>query len=75
MVIYTVFGRQDCPWCDKATDLLEQKGQGYSYYGIESDPWVRPILKKAGYTTVPVIFDNNGNEIGGYAELEKHLND
>mgnify|MGYP003643803005 CR=1 FL=1 len=74
-MIYTVIGRADCNFCDKATDLLDQTGHGWSYYGIDSDPWTKTLMLKAGYKTVPIIFDAEGKEIGGYTELKEHLSD
>ena len=70
-----MIGRADCSFCDKATDLLDQKGHGWSYYGIDSDPWTKTLMLKAGYKTVPIIFDAEGKEIGGYTELQEYLND
>ena len=72
---YTIIGRENCTFCDKATDLIEEKGHGYSYYGIDSDPWAKTLVLKAGYKTVPIIFDAQGKEIGGYTELKALLND
>lgn len=73
-MIYTVIGRKNCDYCDKATDLIEETGNSYSYYGIDSDPWTKTLMLKAGYKTVPIIFDAQGKEIGGYTELKEHLN-
>ena len=74
-MIYTIIGRENCTFCDKAADLIEEKGHGYSYYGIDSDPWAKTLVLKAGYKTVPIIFDAQGKEIGGYTELKALLND
>tara|TARA_R110001606_G_scaffold46151_1_gene118842 strand:+ start:405 stop:629 length:225 start_codon:yes stop_codon:yes gene_type:complete len=74
-LIYTIIGRENCTYCDKATDLIEERGHGYSYYGIDSDLWTKTLMLKAGYKTVPIIFDAEGKEIGGYTELKEHLND
>jgi glutaredoxin len=74
-LIYTVIGRENCTFCDKATDMIEEKGYGYSYYGIDSDPWTKTLMLKAGYKTVPIIFDENGKEIGGYSDLKEHLDE
>ena len=53
---YTVIGHDNCPWCVKATDLLESKGLNWSYYNLDLDKWLVTLMKKAGYTTVPLIF-------------------
>lgn len=74
-MIYTVIGRENCSFCDKATDLIEASGNRYSYYGIDSDPWTKTLMLKAGYTTVPIIFDAEGKEVGGYTDLKELLDD
>lgn len=73
--MYTVIGRENCSFCDKATDLIEASGNRYSYYGIDSDPWTKTLMLKAGYKTVPIIFDAEGKEVGGYTDLKALLDD
>lgn len=72
-MIYTVIGRENCSFCDKAADLIESTGNRYSYYGIDSDPWTKTLMLKAGYKTVPIIFDAEGKEVGGYTDLKELL--
>lgn len=72
---YVIIGRDDCPWCDKATDLLDEKDLDYNYLAIEYDKWLVTLMKKAGYTTVPLIFGPDNKVIGGYTELEALLHD
>lgn len=73
-MIYTVIGRKNCTFCDKASELLQQKGIQYKYYGIDTDPLIKTLILAAEYKTVPIIFDEEGKEIGGYTELKEHLN-
>ena len=52
---------------------MKEHRQSFSYYDLYEETWLLKLVKDAGRTTVPIIFDNNGNEIGGYAELETHF--
>lgn len=69
--MYTILGRPNCKWCDKAKDLLFSKGEEYRYVDVTSDVWVVSLMVKAGYTTVPLIFNKGSKPIGGYTELEE----
>lgn len=73
--MYVVLGRTQCNFCDSAKALLQSTNKQYTYYTLNdpSSKWLLTLIKKAGYTTVPQIFDNQGNYIGGYTELKQHL--
>lgn len=70
---YTVIVQDDCPWCVKATDLLESKGLDCFYYNLDLEKWLAILVKKAGFTTVPIIFSPDNKVIGGYTELKEFL--
>jgi glutaredoxin len=72
---YTIIGRTKCTFCDKAKELLEQKGIEYKYYGIDTEPLMKTLILAAGHKTVPIVFDAEGKEIGGYTQLKELLND
>jgi glutaredoxin len=57
--------------------MLKNKNLGYVEYNVHStsSKWVLTLLKKTNLTTVPQIFDEQGNLIGGYTELKEHLLD
>jgi glutaredoxin len=74
-VEYTVIGRDNCLWCVKAAELLEDKSLNWSYYNLDLDKWLVTLMVKAGYTTVPLIFGPDNKVIGGYTELEALLKD
>lgn len=69
----TMWSKYQCPYCDQARMLLETKG-----YEIEErkigDGWTREDLLEAvpSARTVPQIF-LDGELIGGFTELKKHL--
>jgi glutaredoxin len=81
---YVIYGKKNCPFCDRAQRLLESKGLVYSYLtlGIEYDR--EELLEMApNARTVPQIWsievDEDKNEewtyIGGFAELENSFKD
>lgn len=73
--MYVVYGRNGCPFCDKATDLLDSLNLEYEYRNISDGPGVllelldlHPEAK-----TVPQIFLDQ-ELIGGFTELSARLN-
>jgi glutaredoxin len=71
--MYTLVGRVDCPHCSKAMGLLRDKGCTVNYYSLNDSKWVLDLFKKSGIKTVPQIWDQSGNCIGGYQELKQLL--
>ena len=73
--MWVILGRTQCNFCDSAKSLLQGANKQYTYYTLNdpSSKWLLTLIKKAGYTTVPQIFDNHGNYIGGYTELKQHV--
>jgi glutaredoxin len=53
------------------------KEHDISYLDIDIDQatWLKEILKRSEFKTIPIIFGYSNELIGGYEELEKHLND
>ena len=68
-----VWSKYNCPYCDQAKALLTQKGIRYEERKI-GDGYSREELLEAvpNARTVPQIF-LDGNLIGGFTELKKHL--
>ncbi len=75
--MYVVLGRTQCNFCDSAKALLRGKGLSYTSYLVDSPSsrWILTLIKQGGMTTVPQIFNPNGEHIGGYTELKELLND
>jgi len=70
-----VYGKEHCPYCDKAKNILEQYGFSYAYYDINKDniDLVTLTTKTApGAKTVPIVIVQDV-WIGGYTELEAFL--
>jgi glutaredoxin len=70
--VYTVIGRPDCHWCDKAKQLLKDKQVSYCYIDMYDNIWVAALMMKGGYKKVPLII-RQAEVIGGYTELEEYF--
>jgi len=68
-----VWSKDNCPYCDQAKALLKQKGIEIEERKI-GHGYTREDLLEAvpNARTVPQIF-LDGNLIGGFTELKKHL--
>ena len=74
---YTVVGTDNCKYCTKAKHLLREKRVGFTAYSLNSpsSKWLLTLMKEAGMTTVPQIWDNEGYHVGGYTQLKERLDD
>lgn len=70
--MYYVISRDDCSWCDKAMQALDNRGEPYEAFLYLEHPMIVKLMGKAGLKTVPQIW-HEGDYIGGYAELYKYL--
>lgn len=75
--MWVIITRDQCNFCDTAKALLKGKGYQYVEYNVQSDSskWLLTLIKQAGYTTVPQIFNPKGTHIGGYTELKEWLSE
>lgn len=73
--MYVVISRNQCTFCDRAKAVLRSQRLPFTEYNVQSKSsmWLLPLLLKADLKTVPQIFSPDGRHIGGYAELEKEL--
>lgn len=73
--MYVLITRENCSFCDKAKDLLKERGLQFTPYNISSSSsrWLVPLLLRADLKTVPQVFAPDGSYIGGYTELEAAL--
>ena len=71
--MYIVLGRSNCPFCDKAKELLEAKDLPYTYVDVtdyEHRHWLN-FLKSHQIKTVPQVFElMPGGYENLYADLE-----
>jgi glutaredoxin 3 len=67
ILIYT---QPMCRYCDKAKDLLKNKGQNFQEIDITTSPELRQemVAKANGRNTTPQIFIN-GQHVGGCDDL------
>ena len=65
-----VYGRKNCPWCDKAVALLKERNYVFSYHDIEEDPQTRLDFnnRTKGAKTVPQILVGE-HLVGGFDRL------
>lgn len=74
--MFTILTKNDCPWCDKAKDLLKEMKVPYGAFNYTDHPVIILLMKKANLKTVPQIWTNtpDGNTyIGGYEDLVNWL--
>ena len=66
-----IYGKDNCPYCDMAKNLCEQKGLDYEYKQLGTDfDRDEMISTFPGARTFPqIILD--GQKIGGYTELKE----
>lgn len=65
----TVYGRPDCPYCDKAIELLEETGLDYTYIDIKEHLSALELMRTRGHASVPQVY-NEDIHIGGYTDME-----
>lgn len=61
-----IVSRDDCPYCEKAIQLLESKGETYEVLKLTTQEQVN-LYRFLGFKTVPHVVG-----IGGYTELVKY---
>jgi glutaredoxin len=73
--MYVVITRDQCNFCDYAKALLDGASIPYTTYNINtvSSKWLLYLLKRSSITTVPQVFNDVGEHIGGYTELKEYL--
>ncbi len=71
--MYTIWGRPNCQWCERAKDLLDDHDEYWEYVELTPDNLEEFNKQFHGKKTVPQIM-GNGYYVGGYEDLHKHLN-
>jgi glutaredoxin 3 len=68
-----IYGKPNCPFCDKAKALCEIRSYKFSYKSMGTDYTREDLLEMfPGARTVPQI-KVNGTSIGGYDQLMKYV--
>lgn len=65
-MMFWVYGKDNCPYCKRAVELLEGCGQQVSYIDIKG------MANTAQWSTVPQVF-NETRHIGGYEDLQEYV--
>jgi glutaredoxin len=65
----TVYSKNNCPFCDRATALLESKDVPFKLIKMEENSGAREFLMEQGLRSVPQIFKNGILLPGGYQGL------
>ena len=68
-----IYGKPQCPFCDKAKALAEREGYIYKYLQLDVDFTREEILEEfPGARTFPQIIIN-GEKIGGHDQLGAYV--
>lgn len=70
--MFVVYGTQQCPWCDRAKSLLDDKSVSYVYIDLAEDVDAQKMFKEKCLRTVPQVFYGD-TLIGGYDNLKNYL--
>jgi glutaredoxin 3 len=76
---FVVYGRDNCPYCVEAKQLLESRGLDYAYHDLTDDQLRQDFYDAAGFVgderRVPKIWCDTGTPrlIGGFTELKAYL--
>lgn len=72
--MYKVYGRVSCSWCQRAKDLLKEKGLAFEYIGLDDPATLMSFFEQHPTVprTVPQIFKDE-DYIGGYNDLRASL--
>lgn len=70
--MYTIYGTENCVWCDRAVELVDKLGEGYQYVDVGEDPKAQQMFRDNSFRTVPQVFLGD-THIGGFEALRKTL--
>lgn len=68
--MYHLISKEDCSWCKKARDLIEDQGEMVVVYHYKEHPMIIKLMFEANLKTVPQVW-YNGTYIGTYEDLVK----
>lgn len=70
---YTIWGRPNCAWCERAKSILTAYGEPYEYIELTSENFETFSKLTNNAKEVPQIFDPLGGWIGGHDHLVEFL--
>ena len=65
----TVYSKPQCPFCDRAKQLLESRGVKYTVIDVSVTPEAKEYLVGQGLRSVPQIYHGTTLIPGGYQGL------
>jgi glutaredoxin len=65
----TVYSKPQCPFCDRAKQLLESRGVEYTVIDVSVTPEAKEYLVDQGLRSVPQIYRGTTLIPGGYQGL------
>ena len=69
MFLVYAYSRGRCPYCDRAVQILENRGAKFEVRVMDNNPVARELLATlAGATTLPQIY-LDGKHLGGCSDL------
>jgi glutaredoxin len=70
--MFEIYGTQQCPWCDRAKELVSSNGFEYIYTDVGESEEAQQMFRQNSYRTVPQVY-HNGVHIGGYEATQQFL--
>jgi len=71
--LYRIYSQSGCIYCDAAMDLLDKQQVEYEEVKIDKNDDEKAFLKSQGFRTVPQIYNELGEHIGGFSDLQEYF--
>jgi glutaredoxin len=73
-MMFSIYTRDGCSFCEKAKKLLNQNNLQYTEYSIGKNILREEVLEKfPGVKMLPIVVGVDGTLLGGYEDLVVHL--
>lgn len=72
-MIIEIYGKEPCPFCDRAIQLCEKKGLEYTYKSLGKDFTREDLLEKFPFARTFPQINIDGEYCGGYTELSERI--
>mgnify|MGYP002839399311 CR=1 FL=1 len=72
--MYTIYTTETCGYCYAAKKLLTANDIEYKEIDLNTTEKKNFFKHETGLKTVPQIYTDNGDHIGGYDDLVEHMN-
>jgi glutaredoxin len=67
--MYNIYTQNQCNFCTMAKQIMFDQNIDFMEINVQYDDQAKDFMKEQGFKTVPQIYDNDGNHIGGYNDL------